>query len=156
MKRTLAAAAALIALAGGHRSLSAQASSPVVGAWEIEYARGQRIENDAVTNIMAKGKLTIVQSGDSLLATLELPPRPDGTPTPAATLGGRTTGGNAVFVQKQKVTLNMNGEMQQADATVTWTLQASGETLTGTIARKLPGMAMPSAPAPVTGTRVKA
>ena len=154
MKRTLTAAAVLFALSGGS-SLSAQAAPPIVGAWEIEYARGQRVDETGTTNVMAKGKMTVVQSGDSLLATIELPPRPDGTPTPVSTIGGRLSAGNAVFIQKQKVTLNMNGEMHQADAVLTWTLQATADALTGTMAREIPMMGMPSTPSPVQGVRLK-
>ena len=155
MKRTLAATAVLLAMSAVSTSLEAQAAPLVVGAWEIEYARGQRVGPEGTENIMGKGKMTIVQSGDSLLATLDLGPRPDGTPSPAATIGGRLSGGNAVFVQKQKVTLNINGDMQQADATVTWTLSAAGDALTGTIAREIPTMGNTSAPSPVKGTRLK-
>ena len=155
MKRMLAATAVLLAMSSVATSLPAQAAPPVLGAWEIEYARGQRVGPDGTENIMAKGKMTIVQSGDSLIATLELPPRPDGTPTPAATVGGRLNGGNAVFVQKQKVTLNINGETQQADAIVTWTLTAAGDALTGSIAREVPMMGNMATPSPVTGMRLK-
>jgi hypothetical protein len=142
-------------MAADPRSAAAQPITELIGKWDIEYARGQRIENDVVTNIMAKGKITIVQSGDSLLATLESPPRPDGTPVPNATIGGRVSNGSAVFVQKQTVQLNMNGEMQSAQAVVTWTLKATGDALSGGIIRELPGMGPAGASVPVTGTRVK-
>jgi hypothetical protein len=155
MKRIFAVTAALVALSAPDASLLAQAAPPVVGAWEIEYARGQRVGPDGTENIMGKGKLTIVQSGDTLIATLDLGPRPDGTPSPKTSVGGRVSGDNAVFVQKQQVTLNINGEMQQADATVTWTLQAAGDALSGTIAREIPMMGNSASPSPVKGTRLK-
>ncbi|MBL0172870.1 MAG: hypothetical protein IPP90_19625 [Gemmatimonadaceae bacterium] len=156
MTRTLTTIALLLTISGRLSPLAAQTGAAVVGKWDIEFARGQRVENDVVTNIMAKGKITIAMSGDSLLATLEVPPRPDGTPVPNATIGGRFTDGAAVFVQKQTVQLNMNGEMHSAEATVTWTLRANGDAMTGGIVRELPGMSVPTEPAPVTGTRSKA
>ena len=155
MRRLVAISTFCLSVAGGAPRLAAQPGGELLGKWDIEYARGQRIENDVVTNIMAKGKITIVQSGDSLLATLESPPRPDGTPVPNATLAGRLSGGSVVFVQKQKVQLNMNGEMQSADAVVTWTFKASGDVLSGGIVREIPGMAPAGASVPITGTRVK-
>ncbi|MEQ1690929.1 MAG: hypothetical protein ABMA00_06570 [Gemmatimonas sp.] len=157
MMRSILTAAILLTMSGGVTSAAAQAATAVVGKWEIEYARGQRVENDVVTNIMAKGTITISQSGDSLLATLEQPPRPDGTPTPTATLSGRITSGQAVLVQKQTVQLNMDGQMHSAEAITTWTLQATGDAMTGSIAREIPSMPMPPRdPSPVKGTRIKA
>ena len=65
--------------------------------------------------------------------------------------------GQAVFVQKQTVQLNMDGEMHSAEAITTWTLQATGDALTGGIAREIPSMPMPPRdPSPVKGTRIKA
>jgi hypothetical protein len=60
----------------------------------------------------------------------------------------------AVFVQKQKVQLNMDGDVQTKEITATWTLQANGDVLTGTMARMLPGMDNGPPPSPVKGTRV--
>ena len=157
MIRSVIVAVLSLAMSGGFTRAAAQSASSIVGKWEIEFARGQRVENDVVTNIMAKGTIAIVVSGDSLLATLDQPPRPDGTATPTAILGGRITNGFAVFVQKQTVQLNMDGQMHAAEAIVTWTLQSTGDTITGAITREIPSMQMPPRdPSPVKGTRIKA
>ena len=104
---------------------------------------------------MAKARLIIAQSGDSLIATLEQPPRPDGTPALTTTIGGRVNNGDAVFVQKTKATLNINGEAQQSDVTVTWKLQAAGDALTGSVLREISIMGIAPTPSPVKGTRLK-
>jgi hypothetical protein len=112
--------------------------------------------NGEATIITGKGTVSIAQTGDSLVATFETGPRPDGTTAPPSTAIGRMTPDGAVFVQKQTVTVNMNGDEQQREITATWTLQASGDTLTGTIARTVPGMADGPPPGAVKGTRVAA
>lgn len=135
--------------------LEAQPPHPLVGTWTIEFERGRRVENDVVTPIMGTGKLVIVQSGDSLLATLESSPRPDGSPPPPSTFGGRASGGGVVFVQKQVAQITVNGEASSREMLLTWTLQAGGDVLTGTLARELPMMPEPLPPTPVKGTRTK-
>ena len=135
----------------------AQGTAALVGNWNVSYERGRRIENGEATPIMGEGKLQVVSSGDSLVATLVSGARPDGSVPPPATFGGRIAGDSAVFVQKQKVTMNMNGEESTRDIVLTWVLRASGESLTGTLARTIPGMeAMDGAggASPVKGTRV--
>jgi hypothetical protein len=154
MKRTiLAAAISSVALCTA-APVDAQATATVVGKWAIEYESGRRMENGEVTTITGKGTLRITQSGDSLLATLETGPRRDGSPQPPSTMSGRVTPEGAVFIQKQRVTLNMDGDAQIREITATWTLQANGDVLTGTMARALPGMAEGPPPSPVKGTRV--
>ncbi|MBK6458229.1 MAG: hypothetical protein IPF87_19460 [Gemmatimonadetes bacterium] len=61
-------------------------------------------------------------------------------------------------MQKQKATFNMNGEETTRDIFLTWVLRASGDALTGTMAREMPGMEAAGdmmAPSPVKGVRVK-
>lgn len=136
----------------------AQGTAALIGNWTVSYERGRRIENGEATPLMGEGKLQVVTSGDSLVATLVSARRPDdGSVPPPATFGGRISGDSAVFVQKQKVTLNMNGEESKRDIVLTWVLRASGETLTGTLTRTIPGMeAMEGAGggSPVKGTRL--
>lgn len=156
MKRVSLAGAVLFALAAGAAPLVAQSAGAIVGKWSIEYERGRRMENGEATSVMGTGTLTIVQQGDSLVATLETPPRPDGTPSPPATIGGKINGGGAVLVQKQRIRIQMNDEVQTPEITVTWTLEANGDSLTGTLARALPNAPEPQQPSPVKGTRVKA
>ncbi|MBK6306335.1 MAG: hypothetical protein IPF47_11740 [Gemmatimonadetes bacterium] len=151
-------AAAVIAPAVSAVPSQAQGASALVGAWTLSYERGRRVENGVVSPIMGESKFEVAQSGDSLLATLAPGARPDGTIPPPATFGGRIAGDSAVFVQKQKATFNMNGEETTRDIFLTWVLRASGDALTGTMAREMPGMEAAGdmmAPSPVKGVRVK-
>ncbi len=155
MKRAPIAGAVLCALAFGGTPLVAQSVGAMVGKWSIEYERGRRMENGTATSIMGTGTLTIARQGDSLVATLEAPPRPDGTPTPPATIGGKINGTGAIFLQKQRVRIQMNDDVQTPEITITWTLQANGDALSGTMARALPNAPEQQEPTPVKGTRVK-
>ena len=148
----LAALALGIAIA----PLQAQ-SNPPLGKWNIEYARGMRVENDVPTPVMGTGTLTIVQDADSLLGTIDGSARADGTTAPTTKLSGRLNNGSAVLISRSKAKVNMNGEMNEIDITVTWTLPATGDALSGTLLRKV-GVASPMADAPaspVKGTRIK-
>lgn len=133
----------------------AQSTAPLIGTWDIEYQRGQRIENGEVTAVMGKAVMLIAPSGDSLLATLKQSPRPDGTPVPDAIIGGRVSNGSAVFVQKLSAQMNMNGDVRTVDGKATWTLQATGDTLSGSVLREIPMMPVAAEPSPVKGTRAK-
>ena len=152
MHRRLSVAAALFALAG---SVRAQSANPLIGRWTVEYEVGRKMEDGEVTPIRGSGRMTIAPSGDSLVVTIQAPPRPDGTVPPAATVGARSSDGSTTFTQKQQVRINLNGEESVRDVVLTWTLKASGDALTGTLARAMqdaPAMLTPSA---VTGARVK-
>jgi len=153
MKREILAA--LFASAVICTAAPAQAQAPaLVGKWSIEYERGRRMENGETTIIPGKATLMIAQSGDSLLATFDTGPRHDGSPAPPSTVGGRMTPDGAVFIQKQTATINMNGDTQERQITLTWTLQANGDVLAGSLARVLPGMEDGLPSAPVKGTRI--
>lgn len=146
---TLVVAAALLAPLDSH----AQAN-PLVGKWEVEYERGRRIENGEETAIMGKATLTITLIGDSAAGTI-VGPRPDGTLPPPTVLTGKVTPAGVVMVQKTQARMNTNGEERVIDGTITWTLNAAGDTITGTIVRDLPGVPIPMEPSPVKGTRLK-
>ncbi len=155
MKRHALLAPTILAIAGTATSLSAQSANPLVGRWTVEFEVGRRIENGEVEAIRGKGTLSVAQSGDSLLMMIQGPARPDGTVPPPSTVGARIRDGGASFVQKQKVRMNIDGAESIRDVTLMWTLMASGDTLTGTLARSMPdGLEMGEA-SPVTGTRVK-
>lgn len=153
MSRTayVAALVSLIALAPG--AAQGQASPAIVGKWTIEYERGRRVENGEATPIMGSGEITIRQSGDSLVATLVTAAREDGSVPPPATFGGRTKGEDAIFVQHQTVQITINGEQSARPITLTWTLRAAGDALTGTLDRELPMMPTPVPPSAVKGKR---
>ena len=129
---------AFVAMAIASSPVAAQ--FPLVGRWDIEYERGRRIENDVVTPVMGTASLTIAMQGDSLVATLQPTPRPDGNPVPAATMSAKPSTAGVVFVQKQIVQINLDGEVRPQEAIITWTLQATGGALTGTLLRALPMM----------------
>jgi hypothetical protein len=154
MKHTILTAVVSAAVLCSATNVQAQATPSVVGKWAIEYEAGRRMENGEVTTITGKGTLSITQTGDSLLATLDTGPRRDGSPQPPSAMSGRVTPEGAVFVQKQKVQLNIDGDVQTKEITATWTLQANGDVLSGTMARMLPGMDAGPPPSPVKGTRI--
>jgi hypothetical protein len=60
--------ASSVALTSTH--VEAQAPDALLGKWTIEFERGRRMENGEATIMMGTGKVTITQSGDSLLPPL--------------------------------------------------------------------------------------
>lgn len=153
-RRITLAAAAVILSTGG---LRAQATHPLVGKWNIEFQRGQRMENGTVTPMMGTGELVIAVRGDSLVATLTTSgTRPDGSVSPPAVMSGTPNGAQAVFVHKTTAQLNMNGEARTADAVTTWTLKVNGDQLEGTMLREIKDVMLqvPMEPSPVKGKRV--
>lgn len=153
--RTIARLAAVAVLLGvATPSLRAQAH-PLAGRWQIDYERGKRIENGEVTVIRGTATLTLELLGDSLVGALERPASPEQPAPKPQRFAGKPTVTGAVFVVKTTVTNNDNGDITTREATMTWTLDAKGEALTGTLLFALPGMDMPQEPTPVTGTRLK-
>ncbi len=153
MSRTAYAVALVTLVAAGVGQAHAQSQTALVGKWTIDYERGRRIENGEVTPIMGRGELTVVQSGDSLVATLVGSPLPDGTVSTPSTFGGHAKGDDVVFVQHKTAKVETNGEASTLNITLTWTLRAAGDALTGSLASELPGMPEPMDPSPVKGTR---
>ena len=137
--------------------LVAQAqSNPIVGKWSIEFAAGMRIENDAPTVLMAKGTLTIETSGDSLVATLHVEPNAEIQARPDSRFTTRMTTGTVIFEQHSQARMNSNGEETLVPAVTIWTLDVTGDTIAGTLARRIEGMELPVVgPQPVKGTRIK-
>ena len=121
-------------------SMPLAAQAPLLHCWDIGHARARRVENDVVT---------------SLVASLQPSPRLDGTPIPPSTMSARPSFSGAVFVQKQAPQINGDGDVRPQEAAMTWTLQATGEALSGTPRSALPMLPERSAPAAVTGTRRK-
>jgi len=146
----------LIALVSASSALAAQAPS-FAGTWQLSYPRGTMIENGEATVLWGTGVLSIATQGDSLIGTLTGDPAPDMPPRPPARLAGKASTGETTFVSYSEATLNMNGETKTATVVSTWTLAVKGDSLVGTVARKLQGYDMgDDQPAqPVTGTRKK-
>jgi hypothetical protein len=152
VNRAILSAAALAALP----IAAAAQSHPLVGAWKVDYAGGMQLENGVATPIRRTGTMTIEAKGDSLIATLVADASDGAPPRPAARLAGKSASGAVTFVSRSQATLNINGAEQQATSVATWTLEAHGDELEGTVARKLEGVDTPSGgPQPVTGTRLK-
>ncbi len=132
-----------------------QAQQELTGTWEITYAAGARIENGHRTVINATGNLTVAAEGDSLVATLA-PDSIDGLPRrPAVRMTAPRTPAPHKFVAHTKANINTNGDIREVDATATWLLTANGDSLTGTVERRIEGIDHDAGAEPVTGTRKK-
>jgi hypothetical protein len=129
---------------------------PLVGTWRITYTAGVRMENGFSTPVMAAGTLTIAVRGDSLIGELVTDSSPGLPPRPLARLVATASAGEATFTSRSRATVNINGTRQEATAVSTWTLRASGDSLSGSVRRRLEDFdAPPQGPSPVTGTRRK-
>ena len=135
---------------------AAAQSHPLVGTWNLRYAAGTRIENGTPTVISGTGKLIVQLQGDSLIARLIPAPIDGGPARPESRMAARTGPRPVVFIQRGVARVNLNGEEKEATSISTWTLDAKGDALEGTVERRLEGRETPSrCPQPVTGTRVK-
>lgn len=129
---------------------------PLVGVWQVSFPVGARIQNGTPTPIMATGVLTVEAKGDSLVADLVTDPSPDLPARPPIRLAARAGTGDAVFISRSKATIRANESEREATVMSTWTIGAKGDTLAGTVERKLEGFdAGNQAPQPVAGTRRK-
>jgi hypothetical protein len=149
----IAAASALCSLSAAAQS--APSVSTLLGRWNAEWELGRVVENDVVTSIMASGVFSIESRGDSLVASILVTKRSDGRPAPTSpvTLTGKPSGHGAEFVQKQTVRMNLNGEEMTREVTVTWTLNANGNELRGSMLREMPFVSETPAPSEIKGTR---
>jgi hypothetical protein len=145
----------LVSLVGAGSAAAAQ-TNPLVGSWNLRYAAGARLENGTRTVVTGTGKLIVQLQDDSLIARL-IPNPLEGAPArPEARMAAKAGPGEVVFIQRGTARLNMNGEEREVTSISTWTLAATGDQLTGTVARRIEGADVPSAgPEPVTGSRLK-
>jgi hypothetical protein len=61
-----------------------------------------------------------------------------------------------VFIHRGTARVNRNGEESEVTSISTWSLGAKGNTLEGTVERRIEGVDVPTGgPRPVSGTRVK-
>jgi hypothetical protein len=136
--------------------LSAQSASPLVGAWNVDVPAGVRIEDGEPETIFARGTLDVVALGDSLIGTLKVQP-PSGMPArPPARLAAKAVPGPATFVNHGEATINANGVETKHASTSTFSLEAKGDSLHGTVTRIIEGVESPlSQPQRVTGVRAK-
>jgi len=145
-----------LSLLVGTSALSAQ-QPLLVGTWNVSFTAGMRVENGEATPLMATGVLTIVATGDSLLGDLATNPSPELPARPPTHLAGpRTSGGEVVLVSQSEATISMNGDERKATVVGTWRLGVRGDSLVGTVERKIEGVGMGNpGPQPVTGVRTK-
>lgn len=134
--------------------LTAQ-SPALVGVWSVTFAAGMRNEGGVETPIMQSGSLKITAEGDSLVAVMTMQPPPGMPARPSSRMAALASATPAVFVLKSQARLNMNGEELTRTAISTFSLKASGDSLSGTLTRVIEGIDFPSSPMPVTGTRSK-
>lgn len=142
----------LLALIVGGGALHAQ--SPLVGTWKLTYPAGSRIENGESTLLMGTGTLSLEVVGDSLVGELVTDPLADVPARPPARLSGAAASKPAVLVSRMAGSLTINGAERPISAISTWTLEAQGDSLIGTVARKLEGLPFGAqGPEPVKGMR---
>jgi hypothetical protein len=138
-----------------HGVLSAQ-QQPLAGTWLVNFQAGMRIEDGEATPLFATGTLTVQPVADSLIGMLATNPAPDMPARPPVRLAAKATTGEATFIAHSKATINVNGAEHEANVVSTWVLRAKGDSLVGTVARKIDSPeAGPQEPRPVTGTRKK-
>lgn len=143
----------LLALCGS--ALHAQ-QQPFVGAWQMSYPAGMRIEGDVETPIIGTGLLTIEAQGDSLIGTLVTDPTPEMPARPPSRLAAKAGAGEVTFISIGKATININGSERETKSVSTWVLRANGEAIEGTVQRSIEGVdGGTQPPRPVSGTRRK-
>lgn len=150
-RRLLALAASLLSM-----PLAAHAQShPLVGSWRVVMQVGSQVEDGVETAIIDTATMTVTAQGDSLVASLAMPLPPGMPPRPPRRMTAAMVPGPVTFVLKVKMLLNENGTESTRDAVSTFTFSASGDQLTGTVARRVEGMpAANGSPTPLSGRRV--
>lgn len=136
--------------------LAAQESSSLVGTWRVTFPVMMKMENGVITPTMGDGTLTISSSGDSLIGKLETDSIPDTPPRPVLQLSGKPAGNTVSLMARGKATLSLNGGATQREAVSisTWAVTAAGDSLTGTLDRRMEGMSLSTGgPQPVKGSR---
>jgi hypothetical protein len=149
MRQTILLSAGLL-LPG---ALAAQAQ-PLVGSWAVTVPAGMRMENGVATPMQATGALTVRVEGDSLIGTLKMEPIEDAPDRPATRLTAKfATGGAVVFISRSVAS---NGQGETATLISTYSLEATGDTLKGSVTRKFEEFeTLGGGPQPISGKRVK-
>lgn len=147
---------AVIVAVGLSAPAQAQGSS-IVGKWDLDMTVGMRVEDGVPTMIRGKGRLEVVEQGDSLVATLTMTPPEGMAARPASRFAAKkVTGNEFAFEQRTEVRMNMNGDEQTAVSIASWRLTVTGDALSGAVSRSIEGMPMAGMPEqPITGTRVR-
>jgi hypothetical protein len=136
-------------------ALAAQ-ESPLVGSWHLSFPGGMRIENGYATPLMATGVLIVEAQGDSLIGTLARDSSPGLPARPPARLAGKTGSDQTTFISQTTAKVNLNGEVREATSVSTWILEARGDSLVGTVQRRVQGVDVDDpGPLRVAGSRAK-
>lgn len=136
-------------------ALSAQAN-PLIGSWSATIPAGAKMENGEVTPLFASGTITVRAEGDSLIAMVKVDSSEGRPPRPASRLAAKATSGAVTFIAKGEAKVNINGEESTHASVSTYVLEATGDTLKGTLKREIEGMDMGmNETQPITGKRVK-
>jgi hypothetical protein len=107
---------------------------PLVGVWRITYPWHLELVNGVVKPTMETGRLTVEARGDSLIATLDAEPAGQGRSRRLSTSSG---GAPPVFVMRDLVTVDMQGERREATAVGTWVFRVNGDALGGSLERRI-------------------
>lgn len=131
------------------------APHPLEGSWRITYPWHVEIENGVPKPTMESGRMTVTAIGDSLVATIATAPSPILPNGRAVRLAALRGPGPVTFEESGQVTVSTpNGNRTMTDV-ITWTFEPAGDRLTGTLGRRIVGMASDTKPLPLDGIRVR-
>lgn len=133
-------------------SLALAQSHPLAGTWNVTVPVGMRIAGGEPEYITTTGVLTVTPSADSLIATLTLEPLEGRPARPASRLAAKLAPGKVTFTSVATAQVSVNGNAVAQTATSLYVFEATGDALTGTVSREIPGMAAMGAQ-PIKGTR---
>ncbi|MCC6245970.1 MAG: hypothetical protein IT353_24265 [Gemmatimonadaceae bacterium] len=131
--------------------LSAQ-SNPLVGTWKVVVPVGMKITGGEPEYLTTPGLLTVTATPDSLIATMKLEPLEGRPARPASRLAARFTTGKVTFTSVSTAQVSINGDATPSTSTSTYVFEATGDVLSGTVSRDIPGVAGMGAQ-PIKGTR---
>lgn len=138
---------------------AAQSTHPLIGEWAIQYEGGATIENGVRTPFMVDARLSVVATGDSLVATMVSEPQPGFPTRPPSRMAARRSDGPMTFLRTSTATVSTNGEQESFEVRTQWTLDARDDALTGSLVMLDSGPIDlgpdGKAPRPVRGTRQK-
>ena len=131
---------------------------PLEGIWKISFPWHIEVVNGVVTPTMEAGELRVEVKGDSLIAVVARMPTADSpTPRPIRLSALRAGTPAITFETRDQVTVSSpDGGERSMTAISIWTLEPSGDQLSGTLERRLEGAPTRGhGPLPLTGSRAR-